>query len=240
MFQGRSPLFVLLAALCVTSAIVEWGCTAEQPTPVGPAVTKNNTVGKFDQSTSSVTTGFPDLTVDTVRLAGSVKFSSKVFKSTDCAVVESCITVGKRNLMRFDVATPNVGTADVILGDPQAHSDWFVYSPCHGHFHLKNFSIYRLRNSNGVVVSGHKQAFCLEDVANYWPGYPSHGYTCTNQGISVGWGDVYGRYLDCQWLDVTNVPSGKYVLEVVINRSRVINEGADVSPDSVDVPVTIP
>ena len=106
-------------------------------------------------------------------------------------------------------------------------------------FRSKGFSEYRLRNASGVVVTGHKQAFCLEDLTNYWPGYPSQGYTCANQGISVGWGDVYGSYLDCQWLDITNVPPGKYFIEVVINKSGMINEGPNVYPDSIDVPVTI-
>ena len=228
------------AAIMILAALLEWSCTTETSAPPSPSDSELSSTHAVQNNPATASTGYPDLTIDSARLAGSIKFSSKVFKTTDCAVVESCITAGKRRLMRFDVATPNFGTADVVLGDPAAHPDWFVFSPCHGHYHLKGFSEYRLRGPNGVIVTGHKQAFCLEDVANYWSGYPSHGYTCSNQGISVGWGDVYGSYLDCQWLDITDVPAGNYLIEVVINRSGFINEGPNVYPDSIDVPVVIP
>ena len=232
----RTFLFATTLVLCV---VIGWMCTANEPTPVSPGITPQKVV-RQPTTPSSVLTGHPDLAIDSARLARSIKFSTKVFKSTDCAVAEGCITTpGKRNLVRFDVATPNFGTADLILGNPADHPDWFVYSPCHQHYHLKGFSEYRLRNGNGIVVTGHKQAFCLEDLSRYWTGYPSHGYTCANQGISVGWGDVYGAYLDCQWLDITGVPSGNYFIEVVINKSGMIDEGLNVFPDSIDVPVTI-
>ncbi len=42
-------------------------------------------------------------------------------------------------------------------------------------------------------------------------------YTCEFQGISPGWSDVYDRDLDCQWLDVTGVPAGEYVLRLRVN-----------------------
>ena len=241
MKRGSSLILVLSAIFLLTGALIEWACNTGPQSPVSPNGANNGSSGKSVHNQSPQAVGYPDLTVDTARLAHSISFSWKIFKATDCAVVESCITVpGKRKLLRFDVATPNFGTADLVLGDPASHPEWFVYSPCHNHFHLKGFSTYRLRNATGIVVSGHKQAFCLEDVSQYWKGYPTHGYTCSNQGISVGWGDLYQKTLDCQWLDITNVASGNYLLEVVINQSRFINEGADVYPDSVAVPVTIP
>ena len=49
--------------------------------------------------------------------------------------------------------------------------------------------------------------------------------TCNFQGISAGWADIYHRGLDCQWIDITGVPSGRYVLEVHVNPARVIHEG---------------
>ncbi|HTK82746.1 MAG TPA: lysyl oxidase family protein [Bacteroidota bacterium] len=238
--NNYKALYIAFAGIIlIVLAFMQWDCSTEPPTPIAPSTGTKIGTQPPTETPVTVTTAYPDITIDSARLAGSIKFSGKVFKPTDCAVVESCIVSGKRRIMRFDVATPNLGTADVILGDPAAHPDWFVYSPCHGHYHLRGFSEYRLRNTTGVVVTGHKQAFCLMDVAQYWKGYPSQGYTCSNQGISVGWGDVYGSYLDCQWLDVTGVPPGKYFIEVVINRSGFINEGANVYPDSIDVPVTI-
>ena len=36
-------------------------------------------------------------------------------------------------------------------------------------------------------------------------------------GISVGCGDIYGAYLDCQWVDVTNIADGTYILVTRVN-----------------------
>ena len=37
------------------------------------------------------------------------------------------------------------------------------------------------------------------------------------QGISKNCGDLYGRHLDCQWIDVTGVPPGTYQLRQHVN-----------------------
>lgn len=42
-------------------------------------------------------------------------------------------------------------------------------------------------------------------------------YDCNNQGISVGWQDVYVANLDCQWIDITGITLGSYWLYVEIN-----------------------
>jgi lysyl oxidase len=50
---------------------------------------------------------------------------------------------------------------------------------------------------------------------------------------------VYGNSLDCQWIDVTGLPSGNYQLSVSVNPSRTFEE---VSFDNnvTTVPVTLP
>ena len=125
---------------------------------------------------------------------------------------------GKRTLMRFDVSAANIGTADLFLGDPAANPDLFAKSPCHGHYHFSGYASYELMNASGeVLITGRKQAFCLEDFERYSPTAGSAKYTCQYQGISVGWADTYGSYLDGQWLDVTGIPPGNYQLRVTIN-----------------------
>ena len=68
-------------------------------------------------------------------------------------------------------------------------------------------------------------------------------YTCSNQGISVGWSDVYDASLDCQWIDVTGVAPGQYLLRVTINGgpngAHVFAE-SDYTDNVATVPVTIP
>jgi hypothetical protein len=75
------------------------------------------------------------------------------------------------------------------------------------------------------MVGGHKQGFCLMDFAPAVPtvhGYavppdPLPSYTCAFQGISRGWADIYLWHLDGQWIDVTDVAPGPYLLEAEVN-----------------------
>ncbi len=182
--------------------------------------------------------GLPDLTIDTTRLASSLDLVTRHFKAADCVVVEGCAGAGRRRLLRFDTSTPNFGTADLVLGNPAANPELYEFSSCHNHFHLRSYTSYALYDAAGQVVVGRKQAFCLIDVVQYWPGYPRHFNACTNQGLSVGWADVYPKSVDCQWIDVTGVRAGSYVLEVVVDPGNLIAE-SDESNNVARIPVTI-
>lgn len=170
----------------------------------------------------------PDLTVRSQDLQDSIQLQTQNFTAASCAVVEGCVDgLGARNLLRFDTVTPNLGPGDVFLGNPIGNPN-FVFSDCHMHYHFEQYADYRLLDMSGnIVARGHKQAFCLVDL---WQppdlnGNPHPQFTnCGFQGISSGWADVYNRELDCQWIDVTGVPSGRYVLEVEINPAHVILE----------------
>ena len=154
---------------------------------------------------------------------------------------------GWRRVLRFDGKTANVGSRDLMLGVPANHPDLFTYSPCHQHHHFDDYARYTLLDGEEVVAAGHKQAFCLVDLQNWaWPDLGDAGktYTCFNQGISVGWLDVYDRNLDCQWIDVTNVPYGDYTLRIEVNlpppgkASPTLVE-RDYGNNVVDIPVTV-
>jgi hypothetical protein len=178
--------------------------------------------------TGATSGNLPDLGVDENDLRDSVMIETKNFTPDNCAVFEGCVDgTGNRRLLRFNTTTPNYGPGDVFLGDPRGSST-FEYSSCHNHYHFKEYADYRLLDMGGnIVARGHKQAFCLVDL---WqpPGLrgradPQFDH-CGYQGISAGWADVYHRGLDCQWIDITGVPSGRYILEVVINPAHVIRE----------------
>jgi hypothetical protein len=185
----------------------------------------------------------PDLIVNEGALRASLEFSAEQFSPSDCAIVEGCVSgTGTRKLLRFTVGTPNIGTADLIMGDPEANPDLYEYSPCHGHYHFIGYSEYVLmsRGRATPIVVGRKQAFCLLDSAPYAAGArPSSGYTCDYQGITVGWQDIYYSNLDCQWLDITDVPPGNYLLTVEVNPERKIVE-RNYRNNAAAVPVTIP
>lgn len=138
-----------------------------------------------------------------------------------CSVYEGCVTgTGWRRVLRFDGKTANVGSRDLVLGVPANHPDLFTFSPCHEHHHFDQFARYTLLDGEQVIAAGHKQAFCLLDLQSWawpWLGDADETYTCFNQGLSVGWLDIYDRNLDCQWIDVTGVPYGDYTLRIEIN-----------------------
>lgn len=187
--------------------------------------------------------GKPDLSIDEARIDTSLYFETLEFAADDCAILEGCVNgSGLRDLMRFDVAIRNMGTADLVIGKPSRHPEWFTYSACHGHYHFNGFVEYELFDlQNGFVVAGRKQAFCLEDYERI-PGYVGGGrgkFTCSNQGITVGWQDVYRAALDCQWLDVTVVSPGDYVLRVTVDAGEKfaeINENNNVAIALVTIP----
>lgn len=175
--------------------------------------------------------GMPDLALVAAQMNASPIESLESFAADDCAVVEGCVVAGARKLLRFDTVTENVGTADLVLGQvpPPGVSDGiFVWSPCHMHHHVIGYADFALLDASGVVASGHKQGFCLEDDEQVSPAGPSHGYNCSFQGISIGWADVYDRTLPCQWIDVTDVAPGTYTLQVTIDATNVVPD-ADAS-----------
>jgi hypothetical protein len=173
----------------------------------------------------------PDLAVDGNDLLRSVVISMRTFAPTDCALAESCVAkAGARRLLRFDTATENIGTADLVVGNPTG-SACFQYSQCHMHYHFQGVGRYTLYQSDGVTVAavGHKQGFCLDDVTAIPSLTPAHGipsqpFDCANQGVHVGFEDIYPNDIDCQWIDITDVPPGSYVLSVVINGDHYLPE----------------
>src|SRR5205085_2355453 len=98
----------------------------------------------------------------------------------------------------------------------------------------------------GLIAGGLKTSFCLVDTIKYSPamvGTPGSAVyvtcTTTRQGISVGWSDIYDKNLPDQWIDVTNIPGGRYWLEVVADPDNHViesNDNNNVARIQVDLP----
>lgn len=197
--------------------------------------------------------GCPDLVVDGSQLSqgGIVK---KTFTSTDCEVVEWGQATGTRYLFTFTSATPNVGKGDLTIGNVTNWPQIFYFSPCHNHYHMRNYTAYRLWTPQGYqewqalraanpdalpddilaahpelssqLVVGKKFAYCIIDF------YPLPGTTkpgkyndcIANQGISVGWADAYFWFFHGQYIDVTGLPPGNYILEDEVNPNHYLQE----------------
>ena len=140
------------------------------------------------------------------------------YATSSCDVIEGCALPGPRRYLIFDTQSRNIGNADLYLGSPASNTN-FVFQTCHGHYHFRDFADYRLVNSAGQAAAiGNKVGFCLLDSLR-WSSSASTiaRYDCNNQGIQAGWADVYTANLSCQWVDITAVPPGNYLLEVEVN-----------------------
>ena len=193
--------------------------------------------------------GKPDLTLDEKRFVSQMEIIDRVFAPGDCAIAEGVVGgFGIRRLLRFDTVLMNRGNGDLVVGDRSdpnnPYAPYFVFHECHRHYHIRYFSIYELLTPDGeVVAAGTKQGFCFEDSFKYEDGGKSHGYDCENQGITSGWGDWYYKQLVGQWIDITDVPEGDYIVRVSINTgefSPIFDEGQNRYPNQFSVRVTIP
>jgi len=170
--------------------------------------------------------GQPDLIVWAPTL--NPKITTMTFSTGACEVIEGCAIAGTRRLLVFDTETRNIGTADLVLGNP-VNNPLFEYAPCHNHYHFRDYANYQLLDASGRQIGlGLKIGFCLEDIRPWDSNAPPTDiYTCDFQGIQAGWADVYVSSLPCQWIDLGGVPAGVYTLRVEVdpaNRLPELNE----------------
>jgi Lysyl oxidase len=118
----------------------------------------------------------------------------------------------------------------------------YVVSPDHRHWHLLDFERYELRRpgTTAALVGDSKTGFCLGDryaVADRsLPARaPAPVYTSrcglgepallgVGEGISVGYGDDYAANLEGQYLPLTGLSDGRYVLVHRVNVGRRLKE----------------
>jgi hypothetical protein len=197
----------------------------------------NAATGNYTLRWVQASTPLPDLSI--VASAVNPQITTETFASSSCAVLEGLIQAGTRTLIRFDTQTENSGTANLFFGDP-ANNPLFVWAPCHAHYHFNNYMSYRLRDANGRIAAvGLKVGFCVLDVFRWSSSAPKNAlYTCSNQGIQTGWGDLYDSTLDGQWIDITGLPAGNYTMELEANPEGIIQEG-NYSNNIATVPIAI-
>ena len=187
----------------------------------------------------------PDLVPSKKHLVDSIKkypmISKRTVQSLSCEIEEGCISnetishnpLSVRQLLKFTVFSYNFGLVDA---KPFANEQEWDYHTCHSHYHsVEEFAIFDLLNLSGErVTESLKASFCLMDSSCIESFGQTRKYSCspqtpksvrqTNQGITKGCGDAYGRSTPCQWLDVTDVPDGVYTLLITVNPSNGILE----------------
>jgi hypothetical protein len=183
----------------------------------------------------------PDLMLAVQRAKLTIEYKRRAFTAGDCAFQEGCaFNTGGRKLLLLDAGIMNSGTSDLVIGNPYEQPNLFVWSACHGHFHMKGLATYRVLTLSGrQVARAYKQGFCLRDDRPKTLNAGPAKYTCDYQGISQGWQDTYDKSLDCQWVDITGVPPGAYNLEITVNPSRVFQE-SNYSNNRVLIRINVP
>jgi len=171
--------------------------------------------------------GKPDLVVDPQRFVAKMEIVDGLFNEGSCAIEVGAVGgTGYRRLLRFNVVVMNSGDGDLVVGD---HSDpnnpyagSFQFAACQGHYEIRGFSNDELlNNSRTVVVAEHTQGFWFDDSLK------SHGRKSVRQ-----------------WIDITGVPEGDYIVRVSINvgdqNGPIFDEGDNRYPNVVSTPIYIP
>lgn len=155
-------------------------------------------------------------------------------------VAEGCAAATtRRTLLAFDHYVWNDGPVALNVGAPgcpdcsispapQCSNPIFQCSLAggHNHPHITDFSSYTVtkRGSPDVVVRGHKEGFCLQDITcTSTPANPNPDDCST---LSPGCADVYSSGLGCQYVDITSLRPGKYTLRVELNPTRNLTESS--------------
>ncbi|KAM8973384.1 lysyl oxidase homolog 1 isoform 3-T3 [Pelodytes ibericus] len=171
--------------------------------------------------------GLPDLVPDPNYIQAATYVQRAHLYSLRCAAEERCLSSSAytaeaadydvRVLLRFPQRVKNQGTADFLPTRPRQAWEWHS---CHQHYHsMDEFSHYDLLDATTgrKVAEGHKASFCLEDTTCDFGNLKRYACTSHTQGLSPGCYDTYNADIDCQWIDITEVKPGNYILKVVVN-----------------------
>jgi len=161
----------------------------------------------------------PDLIINGPRAYSTLEMTTEN-SSDGCMIEEGCIQgYGTREIVRFDTEIANIGTEDYFIGAPSAQPDQFEWDACHNHYHYEGYAEYALYTSGGdpLPTIGFKNGFCVLDLGSCNYGGGPQKYTCSNMGITAGCQDIYSRFLDCQWVDITDLDAGDYTLVIRVN-----------------------
>ncbi|XP_065071306.1 lysyl oxidase homolog 2B-like [Rhopilema esculentum] len=190
----------------------------------------------YDMASVECSKKAPDLVMDYFYLKDSFQVENPYLAQLACAFDEGCLAstanwymhtypeIYTRKLLRFSARFWNRGTADFITNVKK--EDW-QWHDCHAHYHsMERFADFDLIDDKQTkIAEGHKASFCLED-SECDDGVEKF-YNCKNKGdqaISVRCADNYKNNIDCQWIDITDVPNGEYNIRINVNPTRGVPE----------------
>ncbi|HEY6547716.1 MAG TPA: lysyl oxidase family protein [Vicinamibacteria bacterium] len=127
--------------------------------------------------------------------------------------------------------------------------EWELHE-AHGHYHFEGFALSKLwrtdkkgrHKDKEPLRTGRKVSFCIVDIEiDTWaekgngprtyqapiclfPTEEDAENAYLVQGMTRGWADVYDWYLPGQYVEVTGVPDGVYILETLVDPDGLIKE----------------
>ncbi|HVQ18727.1 MAG TPA: lysyl oxidase family protein, partial [Actinomycetes bacterium] len=139
-----------------------------------------------------------------------------------------------------------------VVGKVSAGSLEYDNRPGHDHWHFRDFAAYSLLDADKVkVLDSGKEAFCLAptdpidltvDGAEWRPWLTNLNTACGDEGslwirevLQTGWGDTYAQYRPGQSFEVTDLPNGKYYVQVRANPDGVLLEGSSANNEALRV-----
>ena len=156
----------------------------------------------------------PDLIIDGLRAYSTLEMTTE--NSNDaCDRRRLHPGYGVREIVRFDTEIANIGTEDYFIGAPSANPDQFE-DACHNHYHYEGYADYALYTAARPCTIGFKNGFCVMDRAAATTAVApeihllQHGHHGRLPGHLL-------RFLDCQWVDITDLPGGDYTLVIRVN-----------------------
>lgn len=99
----------------------------------------------------------------------------------------------------------------------------------HNHFHIQDLQRFKLQTLRSeTLLNVAKTGFCFLDSYWYGSSHPSR-YNNANSvchvapnntvpmGVSVRWGDIYKSTIAFQWIDITGLGNGDYLIKIVVD-----------------------
>jgi hypothetical protein len=207
-------------AIAAAVALFGFGPTAE---PVRAAVTARlpdlATLAPFDFRIEQPTSGTRLLRFSTVVVnVGAGPFQLYGYDEDGAAKRTDSLLVRQQILQSDGTFVDRNTTATMAWG-----------TDGHDHFHALGLQRIELQAAQGSsLLRSAKTGFCFLDSYEFRSKEASHynrdNFVCqvaptrsVPMGISVGWGDIYKATFAFQWIDVTGLPAGDYVISLVVD-----------------------
>jgi hypothetical protein len=219
-------------------------CRSDWECPSGSTCCVSGAFGRCVQ-TNGAECPAPDLALAGSSAPGARPRVTTLFVSPDrCSLDEDCeclvekgcaFGTGARRMLHVDALPLNIGGADLLLGNPES-SPLYSRDSCSQRPFLDDYLRYELLEESGAVILRHDSRLVPRCRASNERGPLEGPFRCEQQGLAHGLARSFtpdGFRLDesstfgvndCPYIDITEVPPGRYEVRVTINPEGVIAE----------------